>query len=366
MKVLHILNELRPSGAEVMLRIAAPFWSEHGLECALLSTGDEPGPYAPELAAAGYRIHHLPRKKRPSHFADVRRLIVQQGYGVVHQHVEAAGYWYSTAALATGAAVVRTVHNNFPFDGWLRLVRGWQRRHLARRGVCFAAIAPGVRANELQRFGLQTELVLNWVAERFMAAPAPAQREQARRELGYADDDFVLVSVGNCSQVKNHAVILHALAACGDLPQLRYLHLGVEEPGHPERQLAARLGVAGKVRFAGWTPDALPLLHAADAYIMPSLFEGLSLAAIEALGTGLPGLLADVPGLADNAAFFPSLIYFAPAAAGAEQAIRQAVAEGAEARASRTRTYPDVCRRHFSARRGVSDYALLYREAGTR
>lgn len=363
MKVLHILNELRPSGAEVMLRIAGPLWRDHGCECGVLATGPELGPFAPELAAAGYAIHHLPRSKKMSHFRDVRRLVRDHRYGVVHQHVEAAGYWYSTAALAGGAGVVRTVHNNFLFEGWLRRIRGWQRRHLASRGVRFASIAQGVKANEWNRFGLNTDLVLNWVADRFMAAPDAAQRHEARSRLGLDDDHFVLVSVGNCSKVKNHGVILEALALCRDLAQLRYVHVGVEEEGEPERQQARALGIDHQVTFAGWTSDALAHLHAADAYVMPSLFEGLSLAAIEALGTGLPGLLADVPGLKDNATFFPSLLYFPPTPVALAQAIRDIAGETPSERAARTAGYSDICQRTFSARRGVNDYVQLYRSA---
>jgi glycosyltransferase involved in cell wall biosynthesis len=293
----------------------------------------------------------------------VAGLVRRHGYDVVHQHLEASGYWYSRAALSAGAGVVRTLHNNFPFEGWLRRVRGWQRRNLAKRGVQFASIAPGVQHNELTRFGTPTSLVVNWMDDRFMSAPTLQQRLAARGALGFGDEDFVLVSVGNCSPVKNHAVILQALARCSDLPHIRYLHVGVEEPDHPEQELSRELGVEARVNFAGWQPDALPMLRAADAFIMPSLFEGLSIAALEALGTGLPGLLAKSPGLLDLADLFRTLEYFSPTIDDAERAIRQIVGEGPEARAVRTRHYTTVCGEHFSARRGVREYAALYERA---
>lgn len=363
MKVLHILNELRPSGAEVMLRIAGPLWKEHGVECGVLATGAAVGPFADQLAQAGYTIHHLPRTKTPAHFMAVARLVREHGYSVVHQHVEGAGYWYSTAALAASAGVVRTIHNNFLFSGWLRWVRGFQRRHLSRRGVVFAAIAPGVQANEKQRFGLPTRLVINWIDDRFMAPASGAERQKARRQFGFSDNDFVLVSVGNCSHVKNHSLVLDAMARCSDLAQLRYLHMGVEEEGEPERRHAGTLGLGQRVLFAGWSPDALPALRAADAYIMPSLFEGLTLAALEALATGLPALLAASPGLKDLEAFFPNLLYFDLHAQNAEQAIRTLAGEGPDARTERGRAYPGICKSHFSARRGVNDYVQLYKES---
>jgi glycosyltransferase involved in cell wall biosynthesis len=363
MKVLHLLNELRPSGAEVMLRSAGPLWKEHDIECGVLGTAATVGPFAGQLAQAGYTIHHLPRTKTPAHFWAVARLIRQHGYSVVHQHLEGAGYWYSTAALAAGASVVRTIHNNFPFGGWLRRVRGFQRRHLARRGVLFASIAPGVQANEQARFGLATRLVINWIDDRFMSSVSAAERQQARRRFGFAEDQFVLVSVGNCSHVKNHTLVLDAIARCSDLAQLRYLHVGVEETGEPERSYAAGVGVDGKVLFVGWSTDALPALLAADAYVMPSLFEGLTLAALEALATGLPALLAASPGLKDLKAFFPNLLYFDLAPEDAARAIRVLAEEEPAVRFERAREYPGICKLNFSARRGVTDYVNLYRES---
>jgi glycosyltransferase involved in cell wall biosynthesis len=45
--------------------------------------------------------------------------------------------------------------------------------------------------------------------------------------------------------------------------------------------------------------DVVPVLHASDVYVMPSLYEGCPIAAIEAMGAGLPVIFSDVPGLRD-------------------------------------------------------------------
>ncbi len=63
MRILHVLNELRPSGAETMLRAAAASWRQHGFTGEILSTGEVAGAYADALRLAGYRIHHLPFAK---------------------------------------------------------------------------------------------------------------------------------------------------------------------------------------------------------------------------------------------------------------------------------------------------------------
>ncbi len=73
-KVLHILNSLRPSGGEVMLKLAAPFWQSQGLALSILSTGTQPGPFADSLNNAGYEIYHIPFSKSPKFFGSVPAL----------------------------------------------------------------------------------------------------------------------------------------------------------------------------------------------------------------------------------------------------------------------------------------------------
>ncbi len=53
LRVLHVLGELRPSGAETMLAVAAPAFAARGVEAEILSTGAAAGPYAARLAEAG-------------------------------------------------------------------------------------------------------------------------------------------------------------------------------------------------------------------------------------------------------------------------------------------------------------------------
>lgn len=363
MKVLHVLNELKPSGAETMLHCAAPFWQAHGVTSELLSTGEAEGSYAPTLRTAGYRIHHLPARRSPDFFLKFHNLVRAGGYDIVHQHAEGASYWYGLASLAAGARVVRTVHNNFTFRGNLRWRRALQRRHLAALGVRYVAIAPGVRSNEHSRFGISPELVWNWVDTARFSPVSASERQAARASWGFAEQDVVLVTVGNCSPVKNHHAVIEALARLAHMPTLRYLHVGTETSDADERQLASRLGVSERVTFCGWT-DPRPAFAAADLYLMPSLYEGLGLAAVEALSMGVPALLADVDGLRDLRDLIPHLIYAEPNANSLATALEQFCASPAQTWRSRTEPYPGLVAELFGVERGVREYVDVYRQAG--
>lgn len=362
MRVLHVLNELRPSGAETMLRIAAPLFRAQGVECGVLSTGREVGPYAGALETAGYRIHHIPFSRSPFFFLKVARFAGRAGYHLVHLHSERGFFPYVVAArLASGARLVRTVHNNFNFGGFLRLRRGLERRMAERLGVRFVAIAPGVDQTERRLYGTAPTLIPNWFDGVRFQPVTPDARAQARATLGIGENQYVMVTVGNCSQIKNHTVLIEALATCTHATW-RYLHVGLEEQGQPERALAERLGIAERIRFIGAVGDVRPILCAADLYVMPSLFEGFSIATLEALGMGLPALLADVPGLADIRQYLDGIAYCQPSARSVAAALQPLLDRGPgldEHSAARSA----VVHRTFGAERGVRDYCALYIEA---
>jgi glycosyltransferase involved in cell wall biosynthesis len=137
--------------------------------------------------------------------------------------------------------------------------------------------------------------------------------------------------------------------------------VGAEEPGQPERALARELGVAGRVRFMGPQDDVRTVLHAADAFVMPSLREGLPISALEALATGLPAVLADAPGLRDLRLLFPGVLWAKPAAAPLAGALRRFAALEARERWALAREHAAIARREFGMRAGVEAYLRLYR-----
>lgn len=359
MRVLHVLNELRPSGAEIMLRIAAPLFREQGIESELLSTGDTVGPYASALEEAGYRIHNIPFSRSPAFFLKVAHFIRRSGFDVIHFHAERAFIAYVLAARLAGCGkLVRTVHNNFNFRGTLRMRRGFERRWAERMGVCFIAIAPGVEQTERRLYGTSPLLILNWFDSTHFFPGNTGERAAARALFGIRDEEHVLVTIGNCSKVKNHAALIEALAQFAEIPW-RYLHVGEEEEGAPERAQAARLGIADRIRFVGAVGDVRPFLQAADLYVMPSLFEGIGIATLEALGVGLPALLAEVPGLVDFRQYLDDIHYCEPSPDGIAAALRPLLQRGPGLDALVAARSAAV-QQAFGARRGVLAYSSLY------
>lgn len=363
LRVLHVLGELKPSGAETMLVAAAPLFQAEGVTLEVLSTGATTGPYAKRFEAVGYRLYHIPFSRSLRFFLKVRRLMQAGRYDVIHLHVEAANFWYGLIARSVCPPIVlRTIHNAFAFSGNLRWRRGIQRRLLHRLGVQHVSISASVRDTELRHYRLPTTLIWNWYDSQRFKATSPEARLAARADFGLAEHELVVASIGNCSQVKNHPAIIQAMALLPAEQRPVYLHAGIEESGEPERALARRLGVADRIRFLGGVGDVLPLLQAADTYVMPSIYEGFGIAAIEALATGLPALFANVAGLKDFRADFPHLVYTGTGAEEVATGLQILMHLPAAHKLDIQRRYPSIARQRFGMERGAQEYLALYRE----
>jgi glycosyltransferase involved in cell wall biosynthesis len=122
----------------------------------------------------------------------------------------------------------------------------------------------------------------------------PEDRAQARAAFGM-QSEFALASVGHLIERKGHHLVIEAL------PQLSDAVLYIAGAGEEEtrlRQLADRLGVAGRVRFLGAMPQARlrTLYNAADALVLASSREGWANVLLEAMACGTPVVASNVWG----------------------------------------------------------------------
>ena len=323
MRVLHVLGELRASGGEVMLRDAVEALSEQGIETVVLSTGDRLGDFASEYHRLGVRTLHLPFKRNGSFAVCFWRLTRTANVDVVHVHTERANAVLGLASRLAGKRVVRTVHNVFSYSGRLRLIRMLERAVLRAIGVRHVSIGPAVELNERERLRNTTVRVDNWISPRFRP-PMENERGEARRRYNLDPTAIAVTTIGNCSRVKNHLSLLEALpgVACKLNRPIVYLHAGSGAAEPEERALANTvLPTSVEARFLGTVADVRPLLWASDVYCMPSLYEGVPIAALEALACGIPAVLADVAGLRDVHPPAASVRFVEPSSTGVASAI---------------------------------------------
>ncbi|MFO1316026.1 MAG: glycosyltransferase family 4 protein [Burkholderiales bacterium] len=160
-----------------------------------------------------------------------------------------------------------------------------------QRVICISRM---VQTEIHERFGLPRErlpVIYNAIDPAAFHPGLAAHRAAVRARHGIAADACVFLLVGSAYARKGVARALEALAA---VPAPAHLVV-VGRDRHPVRyaSLARRLGVAGRVTFAGPQTDPKPYYGAADAFVLPTLYDALSNAVLEALACGLPVVTSD-------------------------------------------------------------------------
>jgi D-inositol-3-phosphate glycosyltransferase len=134
----------------------------------------------------------------------------------------------------------------------------------------------------------------------------PADKEHARRELGLAKGERIILFVGRIEPLKGIDVLIGAAAQLHEDENFRVLIVGGDSRAEAQveelRQHAARLGVDHHISFVGAVEhEALPLYYnAADVCVVPSYYESFGLVAIESMACGTPVVASRVGGLAST------------------------------------------------------------------
>ena len=123
-------------------------------------------------------------------------------------------------------------------------------------------------------------------------------RTEKRLEIGVPEDAFLLISVGELNENKNHQVIIKAIAELNN-PSVHYAIAGKGARKEYLEQLAGALGVSEQLHLLGYRRDIPELNTSADAFCFPSFREGLPIAPMEAMACGLPIVCSAIRGNVD-------------------------------------------------------------------
>lgn len=127
-------------------------------------------------------------------------------------------------------------------------------------------------------------------------------RTKKRRELDFKDTDFLLLTVAEMNKNKNQSMVLKALALLkekSEFENMHYLICGMGDYEAVLRQEAKDLGIASHVHFMGYRKD-IPAVHrCCDLFAFMSYREGLPVALMEAMSSGMPTVCSAARGNTD-------------------------------------------------------------------
>ncbi|MFG3056525.1 glycosyltransferase family 4 protein [Kitasatospora sp. NPDC048239] len=312
MHVLYVIDSVsRVGGAEQGLVAMAPQLVRAGVKLDVAYLKDSPGGFQPELTAAGVDVFGVGRATRGRTAAALHRLIRERRPELVHTTLYESDVLGRAAALSARTPVVSSLVNS-SYGPEHRHARGLSPWKVRAAQAVDAATAQGTR-----RFHALTRHVAGAMARRLrvssdridvvprgrdpelLGTVTPDRRAAVRTALGLPQDVPVVLAAARQQYQKGLDVLLEAWPAVLRAEPEAVLLLAGSEGGETAR-LEALAGAAGQVRFLGPRGDVFDLMAAADAFAVPSRWEGLGSAAMEAMGVGVPLVCADVPALRET------------------------------------------------------------------
>jgi glycosyltransferase involved in cell wall biosynthesis len=360
--IAHLLQWFDLGGGESVALQLATKQVAAGHRVLAVALTREQGPLADAFRDRGVAIHAVSRRREgydPTLYASLFSLLARLRPDVVHSHHPQSLVYAAPPAKLLRRAVVHTKHGvdiDTPRRLWL--IRGTTLFVDALVAVSEETATIARDKREIASHRLR--VIENGIdLDRFVADEKA--RRATRAELGIPDDAWVVGTVGRLEPVKNHALLLRAMAPlCRSGAHL----ILVGDGGERDRlsELSRELPGGPGMHLLGMRRDIPRLLQAMDAFAISSDSEGLPLALLEAMAASLPVVCTAVGGIVS---VLEDGVTGLLVPAGDEKALANQLQrlrdDGALATAL-GEAASELARQRYSLDRTVDRYEQLYRE----
>ncbi len=260
------------------------------------------GPLLAIPRAEGFRIIAVPFVRSLSPIGNVRAFLAlrktmrAERPDLIHAHSPIAGFLARLAARSLGLPKIAYTGHGYIFN---------QRTSLARRGLSCALEWLGGRMTDIY-FTVSTEdaadarrlgIARNAIAvgngrDPAQFKPDPAARARLRAEFGVRPGRVVIAIVSRLVRDKGYVELLAALQSVN----AELWVVGERLASDRGENLDPYFAAAPNLRRLGYREDVAAILAASDIFVLPSYFEALPMAVIEAMLTGLPVVATNVRG----------------------------------------------------------------------
>jgi glycosyltransferase involved in cell wall biosynthesis len=299
-KVLQLIASLPVGGAEDLVAAMVTGLDPQRFKVQAATIG-LPGAVGEELTRAGYPVVGLGLDLRRTSFwrlvARVRALLKDFKPDILHTHLYHPNLYGRLASVGLGLrGVVASVHNSYTRVKLHRCLWNFLLSAITDKVlVSSPQVWQDVRTWDRMPAGKLEVFPYGINLSNLDDAADPAE---IRAELGV--DGFVLGLVGRLEEQKGQRFLLAALPELSrEIPDLFVLLVGEGREGEALRRLAEELGVGPLVRFLGTRRDLPRIFRAMDLFIQPSLWEGLPLTLLMAMGARLPVVGTRVSGMTE-------------------------------------------------------------------
>ena len=286
LKVLEVIRQGQIGGGESHLLDLIYFLDKEKIEPICLSFSD--GEMINRLKQMGITCHVIDTKK-PFDLSVQRgiiKVIQNENIQLIHAHGSRAASNIFYPARKLHLPLVYTVHGwSFHDDQsfFVKKLRGWSEKlicHYANQVIC---VSESNKNTGREVFGLNNAIVIeNGVnLEKFNP---DGSHKNLRLEFGFSESDFIVGFIARCTKQKNPLAFLSALEkAHAAKPSVKGLFVGEGDMDEEVDAFISQHQMSGYLYRSSFRTDVPDLLNCIDVYCLPSLWEGLPIALLEAM-----------------------------------------------------------------------------------
>ncbi len=389
-RVLHIILNLDTGGAQEVVRTLVKYQQMSGCRPVVCTLRD--GPVRKKIEELGVPVEVIPGRKWgvqvfPLFVADMVRIYRSLGNVVRAYKIDVAqthlfrvlDFLVLLLPLTTSLrAVTWTFHSvNFPLRKEEMTSMHWllgpkrSVQHLLYRWISpyvgrYIAVSDEVKRNMMRIFGQienKITVISNGVDVDAYKSPAESYREEVKKELGLSDNARLIINVANLLEAKGQNHLVDAAAAVVSTNSEAHFLLAGE--GHLRGKLEEQVrlkGLEGNVHLLGSRNDIPKLLAVSDVFVLSSIWEGLSMALLEAMAAAKPVVATSVSGTIQVVIPDKTGLVVQPGDCISLAGAINKILRNPDLASSLGNAAREHVTKHFSAMKQAEEHEVLYRE----
>ena len=296
-RILHVIGIMNRGGAEIMIMNLYRNIDRTRVQFDFVENSPEPAAFDQEILSLGGRIFRCPHYNGKNHFAYRKWWnsffeVHQEEYAAVHGHLGSTAAIYLSIAARYGIYTIAHSHNvnmmRSVGDAVYALF-AYPTRFVADTFFACSRDAGISRYGKLIGNDPRRCTVLRNAIDTTRFAFSMDARKAARKKLGLTETQIVLGNISRFSDQKNHTFLLDIFAEVHKKEPGSVLLLVGDGALRPRiEQKIAQLGLMDAVILTGVQRNTWDYYQAMDVFVMPSHYEGLGVALVEAQTAGLP------------------------------------------------------------------------------
>lgn len=246
-----------------------------------------PGPMVDKLNELGVKTYVLETQKPFNFFIwpKVKQIFQLENFDILHAHGTRAYSNTFRIAKVSGIPAIYTVHGwSFHADqnAFVKKIRLISEEFLVKQADKTICVSDSNFAEGKRHFEMARAVVIKNGVNQQKFNPANEFRN-IRKELGIDQDTLLIGFIARMTLQKDPFTLIKAAAKIPATKNIKFLIVGDGDLKEKTVQLAQELGLSNKIIFLPFRQDIPDLLNAIDVYCLPSLWEGLSIALLEAM-----------------------------------------------------------------------------------